>query len=248
MRRRQAVRQCAEAAADGLHRQMQQRTRRPRPATTAISMPGQVGRQRRSAKISAAEPTPIASAAGLSVGSAVAERHELGNSGPGSAPAASAAEILELAGQDRDRDAAGEADGHGMRNVADQRTEPQQADQDQHQRRTARPSAAALRGRICATVAATSDDEGAGRAADLVAAAAQRRDYKAADDGGVEPSLRATRPRRRRSPSTAAAPRSRRSAPPAYPCEAREAVALGQRGRELRTIEMRGGGPSGMAG
>ena len=44
-----------------------------------------------------------------------------------------AAEILELAGEDRDRDAAGEADGHRMGNVADQHAEPQKADQRQHE-------------------------------------------------------------------------------------------------------------------
>ena len=40
-----------------------------------------------------------------------------------------AAEILDLAGKDRNRDSAGEANGHGMRNVANERAKPQQADQ-----------------------------------------------------------------------------------------------------------------------
>ena len=44
-----------------------------------------------------------------------------------------AAEILDLAGKDRNRDPAGEANGHGMRNVANERTKPQQADQGEHE-------------------------------------------------------------------------------------------------------------------
>lgn len=56
-------------------------------AITAISIPGQPGRTRRSQKISAAEPAPMASASGLRLGAACHSAASLGSSGPGSAPA-----------------------------------------------------------------------------------------------------------------------------------------------------------------
>ena len=56
-------------AADGLDRQWNSHAA-TEASITAISMPGQFGSRRRSRKIKAAEPTPIASAAGLMVGSA----------------------------------------------------------------------------------------------------------------------------------------------------------------------------------
>ncbi len=54
-------------------------------STTAISMPGQVGRRWRSKKINAAEPAPMANAAGLMLGRACASMASFGSSGPGSA-------------------------------------------------------------------------------------------------------------------------------------------------------------------
>ena len=43
------------------------------------------------------------------------------------------AEILKLAGKDRDCNPAGEPDGYGMRNVTNERTQPQQPNQGQHE-------------------------------------------------------------------------------------------------------------------
>jgi len=54
-------------------------------SVTAISIPGQLGSNRRSRKIRAAEPTPTAIAAGLIVGSAWASAASFGNNGPSSA-------------------------------------------------------------------------------------------------------------------------------------------------------------------
>ena len=83
----------ARATADAASRQAMRRCRRngvpivstgkpkqpeprPRRTTTAISMPGQAGRQRRSKKIKAAEPTPTASAAEIDGRQRLAERRE----------------------------------------------------------------------------------------------------------------------------------------------------------------------------
>ena len=60
---------------------------RTEASTTAISIPGHAGSQRLNAKISAAEPSPSPSVAGLIVGKAWARTASLGSSRPGSAPA-----------------------------------------------------------------------------------------------------------------------------------------------------------------
>ena len=54
--------------------------------TIAISIAGQAGRHRRRAKIRAHEPTPMASAAQFSVGSAWPRAASLARNGPGSVP------------------------------------------------------------------------------------------------------------------------------------------------------------------
>ena len=145
-------------------------------SVTAISMPGQFGAISRSRKINATEPMPTASAAGLMVGSACPSAASLGSNGPGSAPGNfRPPRSLHLAGKDRDRDAAGEADGHGMRNIANERAKPQQADQGQHEPgeedRQQQPFQAEL-----GDGGRNEHDERAGRTADLIAAAAERRD------------------------------------------------------------------------
>ena len=55
--------------------------------TIAISIAGHAGRQARNAKITAAEPAPIASADQFRVGSAWPSAASFGTNGPGSAPA-----------------------------------------------------------------------------------------------------------------------------------------------------------------
>ncbi len=54
--------------------------------TTAISIPGQFGRNRRTTKISAAHPRPSTAAAGVTVEAALPSPTSLGMRGPGSAP------------------------------------------------------------------------------------------------------------------------------------------------------------------
>ena len=95
-----------------------------------------------------------------------------------------AAEILELAGKDRDRNPAGEADGHGVRNVANERTEPQQADQGQHEPGEEDREQKSVEAEF-GDGSRHKNDERAGGPADLVAAAAQGRYQEAANDGGI---------------------------------------------------------------
>ncbi len=100
-----------------------------------------------------------------------------------------AANVLQLTGRDGDGDAAGEADGHGVRDMLDERSQPEDAHQGQHQ-------AGHEYGQQQTLDAKPGDrgghqhNEGAGRTADLESAAAQQRDHEAPDDGGVEPPLR----------------------------------------------------------
>jgi hypothetical protein len=147
-------------------------------------MPGQFGSKRRR-KIKAAEPTLTAIAAGLRVGNAWASTASFGQQRPGvGGRQIQAAQIPELAGKDRHRDPAGEADGHGMRDVSDERTEPQQAYPGQHEagkEDRQQQSVEAELGRC----SCDENDERACRTADLIAAASERRYQKAANDGGI---------------------------------------------------------------
>src|SRR5580704_2419915 len=104
--------------------------------TTAISIPGQPGRQLRRAKISAAEPAPTANAAGLRVGNAWLSYRKLWKQRTRlDASQRQTAKILQLAGDDGDGDTAGEAHRHRVRDVANERSQSQQADQRQKQPR-----------------------------------------------------------------------------------------------------------------
>ena len=104
-------------------------------------------------------------------------------------PQGQAEQVLDLAGEDDDRDAGGEADRHRIGNVLDVGAEPQEARRDQDQARQQRREqqavdAVPLDGRR------DQHDEGARRPADLEPAAAERRDQEAADDRGVKPAVR----------------------------------------------------------
>ena len=85
----------------------------------------------------------------------------------------------------------------------------------------------------CADRRRDEHDEGAGRSADLEAAAAERRDEEAADDRGVEARGRGVTPDAIAMPSTAAGRRSRRSARRSRRPEVADAVALAQHRHEL---------------
>ena len=93
-------------------------------------------------------------------------------------------EIPELAGKDHDRDTAAEANGYGMRDIANERTKPQQADQGQHESGEEDCQQQPVETEF-GDGSRDENDEGAGGTADLITAAAQRRDQKAADDRGI---------------------------------------------------------------
>ena len=146
----------------------------------------------------------------LTVGSAPASAWSFGSSGPGSFSKREAEEVLDLAGQDDHGDARRESDGDRVGNVFDEGAKPQQPgrqqDQPRQQRCKQQPVDAVLRHRR-----RDQHDEGARRPADLEAAAAECGDDEAADDRRCTGPCRASRPRRWRSPWTAAARRWRPS-------------------------------------
>ena len=100
-----------------------------------------------------------------------------------------AQQILQLAGENDDRNSGREANDDRQRDVLDIGAEPQEADRDHHR-------AGHQRRQHQAVVAVPlddirdQDDEGAGRSADLKPAAAQGGDKEAADDRGVQSSVR----------------------------------------------------------
>ena len=130
LRQRQRLRDAAEARADGLDRQMQQPGDRPKPAPRRSDRPASAAGSRRTARMTAdRQQRRRATADGLTVGSAAASACSFGTSGPGlRAGEGQAEQVLELAGEDDDGDAGGEADGHRIGNVLDEGAEPQQPD------------------------------------------------------------------------------------------------------------------------
>src|SRR5881398_1669263 len=101
---------------------------------------------------------------------------------------AEAEEILHLAREDDERDAAGETDGHGEGDELDRTAQAHQAEQEQdharHQGGGGQPvHAMLLDDRV------HDDDECAGRTADLDARAAQRRDEEPGHDRGEQAPL-----------------------------------------------------------
>ena len=94
-------------------------------------------------------------------------------------------QILQLAGRDDHGDAHGEAVDHRFRNELDEVARSQHARNEQdhagHQRRKHQPVIAMMRNH-----AVDDDNEGAGRPADLDAAAAEQRNKQARNDGGDE--------------------------------------------------------------
>ncbi len=127
------LRDAAEARADGLDRQAEAASRDADASATAIRMPGQCGRNRRTATIDgdrqrAPAPRPTA----LKVGSAAAERRELRDERarllPGSVrPSSSLSWLAKM----MTAMPGGEADGHRIGDVLDEGAEPQQPDREQ---------------------------------------------------------------------------------------------------------------------
>jgi hypothetical protein len=105
-------------------------------STTAISMPGQCGRQRRRARMTAMVASRQRHGRGVDASAA-------GPTAPAASPAAArvrgrqrqAEEVLDLAGEDDDGDAGGEADRHRIGDELDEGAEPQEAHRHQHQAR-----------------------------------------------------------------------------------------------------------------
>ncbi len=100
-----------------------------------------------------------------------------------------AEEVPDLSHRDDERDAGGEPDGYRVRNVLDHTAQLDQAhdhEQDAGHDRGDHQAVVA----VFLDDAVDDDDESAGRAADLDAAAAQDRDEEPGDDGGIKPLLR----------------------------------------------------------
>ncbi len=183
MRRRQAVGNFAEAAADGLHRQMKQQRRdrcdhdRDQHARPGRAPAAQREDQRRGTDADA-ERSPVQRRQRLAKGEQLGRQWaRLGT------VQRQAEQVPELACEDGGGDAAGEADGHGMRHVADQRTEPGRADHRQHRAGDQHGQQQPVDPEL-GDGSRHQHDEGTGGAADLETAAAERRDQEAADDGG----------------------------------------------------------------
>ena len=115
---------------------------------------------------------------------------QLGDEGAGfRARKAQAEQVLQLTGQDRHRDAAGETNGHGMWDVANQTAEAGEAEKRQHKagqehREHHAVDAKPGYGRR------DQHNERARRSADLEPAAAQGGDEESADDGGGQAATR----------------------------------------------------------
>ena len=95
-------------------------------------------------------------------------------------------EVRYLPDEDQDGDAEGEADDHGIRDEFNYGAQPQHAEDDQYDPGHYGGDEQAVVAEALDN-AVDDDDEGAGGAADLDAAAAESGDYEAGDDGGVEP-------------------------------------------------------------
>ena len=102
---------------------------------------------------------------------------------------AEAEKIAQLRQDDQRGNAVGKADHHRHRNEADQRAEPEQPHQEQHD--AGHHGGDQQVGNAVAFDNAVDDhDEGAGRTADLDAAAAEQRDQEAGHDGGDQSGAR----------------------------------------------------------
>ena len=203
--------------------------RRPR-STCRASGPAVAGRRSR-------RPSQRRAHAGVHARQGL-RRCQLGEEGTGfGARKCEAANIPELAGQDGDRDAGSESHGDGMRNVTDQGTQTEQAQEREHGARKQNGNKKSGKADLRHS-RGNQHDEGASRAADLKTAAAQHGDQEAAHDGGVKTASGET------PEATAIAMDSGRATiatvSPASISRRKVAkiVSLGQHGSEFRTIGM----------
>jgi hypothetical protein len=98
-----------------------------------MSMPGQDGLTLLKTNMMAAVPTPSATAAGVTVGRADVRAAIFGKKAPGSSVKPEAAEVLHLTGENGCGNAGGKSYRDGMRDVADQRSQSQGADDRQRE-------------------------------------------------------------------------------------------------------------------
>ena len=98
-------------------------------------------------------------------------------------------EILHLRGEDQQRNPSGEARGHRIGDIFDQRPQPQEPEDDEqdarHQRRQDKPLVA-----VPGHDAVNDDDERARGPADREPAPAEKRHEKTGDDGRIQPAFR----------------------------------------------------------
>jgi hypothetical protein len=111
-------------------------------------------------------------------------RKELAGNGGG----AQAEEVLDLGGGDQDGDAVGEADDHHVGDEAHRSTQTGEAHEKKNDSGHDGDHGEAAHAKT-GDDAGDNDDEGAGGSADLGAGAAEGRDEEAGDDGGVETGL-----------------------------------------------------------
>ena len=189
LERGQCLRDAAEAAADRFHGEIEQRdghrTRdeyqhRPRhargPALWPCKQGGEGGHAQRHGR-------PLHRVEVFGQGADLREKFG------GQRPGLQAEKILDLRQEDQHRDAVGEADDDGQRNELDQHAQPE----DAHRQQDAAGHEGAdeqVRHAVLRDDAVDDDDEGAGRAADLHARAAERGDDEAGDDGREDAGFR----------------------------------------------------------
>ena len=160
---------------------------------TAISMPGQCGRQRRSPRM---VPT-VATESDGGRSDALPRRpqgRELLQQLARFMVQRQPEELLDLTGEDDDRDPGRETDRHRKGDELDEGAQAQEPGCGQHQTRQKGREDQPIHS-VQRDSAGDQHDEGAGRAADLEARAAEHGDEEAAHDCGVEP-LRRCRARR----------------------------------------------------
>ena len=188
MRGRQASRKLAEARAQRLHGQGAQKSEERRePRCNQKSGPMRPPAAKRDDDADGEKRHRHRS--GVDARQRGAERLELGNDGAGlRAFEGEAEKLLDLAREDDERNAGGEAHRHRIGDVFDEDAEAQKADRDE--------DAAGKEGGEDQPVDPVllhrrrdEHDESSGGATDLKTAAAERRDDEAADNRGVKPTI-----------------------------------------------------------
>ena len=184
---RQQARDAAEARADGCDVKAERGGRRAEHDDDQEPGPVRPDAPQHQNQTSAASAT--ATVAGRTLPAAAHSAPSFGRNSAGSCASWRPNSVLELAHQNDGGDAGREADRHRIGNELDVAAEPQKADRHQDQPRDQRREHQPI---IAVPLHHRGDehDEGARRAADLHAAAAEQRHDETADDRRVEAALR----------------------------------------------------------